>query len=75
MGGSTANEDNCAMVITKYNLSLFNKHPRTSLGIEELLQSPNTFIPERRDYWEYGGLDELKEFEKDHTNYYWPTYE
>ena len=75
MGGSTANEDNCAMVITEYNLSLFNQYPRTSLGIEVLLQSPNTFIPKRRDYWEEGGLDELKEFEKDHTNYYWPTYE
>ena len=72
-GGKTDNESNCGMVLDKYNTTLFTKYRFSSDGIKKLLKSPNTFIDERRVYWEGDGLKDLEEYEKNPDNYYWPS--
>lgn len=46
----------------------------TSDGIEKLIKSQShIFTQDRLDYWVNGALDELKEYENNPENYYWPT--
>ena len=78
-GGKT-NEavDNCAMILTDLNRKWFTKFPSTSAGIEALIeQKPDDYpmTDKMVEYWGDGGLDELKKYEGDVSNYYWPTFE
>ena len=64
------------MVKEKYNRSYFNKSDinKSSVGIKELLKSPNTFTDIRRKEWQNGEMVKLEKLEKDIEMYYWPNY-